>query len=623
MVKSMHYYMHAMGGRDTMGKKLISRFMILVLILTMVFPGIGTYAASTSSYGLKNPRRDSAGTVTWDCVTFGSYPRAEVVNNASGYVGVPGEFLDEKDIIEDAELFEKLESVSFNQLGVSVVEHNGSTYSYKRVLKEDAESTGAYDGKYRWGNASDYHYFRCEPIRWRVLNVSGGKALLLADEIVDTKAFDQPSKWVVSDTNAYWSSSLLRSWLNGYDGTQNNCGIDCSENSFAAIAFSQQELDSIAAAEIKDCGDTTADKIFVPSVEEVKSKSHGFYSELPEYDSENTGKCRGRAARATVYAKAMGTEWGSFYSSDEIGFGKTQWWLRTPAQMGGYHVSRVMNDGEVYNYEGFVDLNIVSVRPALNIELSEKQWSYAGTVNSKGEYVDVAPSKSFDCTLATGQKLEVEDFAKNGASSYKITESKADKKYASMTSRGIISAKKVGTATITLKKNDEITEINVTVVNPKFTPKTYYINVDEDTPVELAYDDCGIPADFSIPARQQSKATVSMNSAGRPMVTAIGRGTVIVTSTITSGRFSRKTTAKVKIYDPTLKFYKDNTTVKAGKKIKASVKYGHGRTTWSSSDETVAVVSGGKVKGLKAGTATITAVNNGKTMTAEVTVTEE
>ncbi|NLR17686.1 hypothetical protein HC026_01995 [Lactobacillus sp. LC28-10] len=45
--------------------------------------------------------------------------------------------------------------------------------------------------------------------------------------------------------------------------------------------------------------------------------------------------------------------------------------------------------------------------------------------------------------------------------------------------------------------------------------------------------------------------------------------------------------------------------------------------TWSSSDDTVATVdTTGKVTGVKAGTATITATASGKTATSAVTVTE-
>jgi len=76
--------------------------------------------------------------------------------------------------------------------------------------------------------------------------------------------------------------------------------------------------------------------------------------------------------------------------------------------------------------------------------------------------------------------------------------------------------------------------------------------------------------------------------------------------------------------DPTLSLDKSTATVTAGStvKITATAKNGEGSVSWTSSDESVAKVSGGTVTGVKAGTATITATYGSLVKTCTVTVNE-
>ena len=43
-------------------------------------------------------------------------------------------------------------------------------------------ASGAY---YRWKDSTSWHYFRYEPIKWRVLSTAGGQAFLLSDMALD------------------------------------------------------------------------------------------------------------------------------------------------------------------------------------------------------------------------------------------------------------------------------------------------------------------------------------------------------------------------------------------------------------------------------------------------------
>ena len=118
-------------------------------------------------------------------------------------------------------------------------------------------STGAtvIDGK--------VYYFKVEPIRWRILREENGKAFLLCDSIVDSRAFDD-------DSNDY-ADSTIRVWLN---------------STFYKTAFSELASSLILTTEVDnslasttDAGnlficENTNDKVFLLSRKELSSKEN-------------------------------------------------------------------------------------------------------------------------------------------------------------------------------------------------------------------------------------------------------------------------------------------------------------------------------------------------------------
>lgn len=71
-------------------------------------------------------------------------------------------------------------------------------------------------GCYRWNDEDTYHYFRYDKIKWRVLEVNGNTAFLLADKVLDAQKYNNKIESIT------WSSSTIRSWLNGYDSMENS-----------------------------------------------------------------------------------------------------------------------------------------------------------------------------------------------------------------------------------------------------------------------------------------------------------------------------------------------------------------------------------------------------------------
>lgn len=124
---------------------------------------------------------------------------------------------------------------------------------------------------FNWNNKNDisYHYFRYDKIKWRVLNVQGGEAFLLADKVLECQSYH------TKNTAVTWEKSTLRSFMNGKF-------LDC--------AFTTEEENAIKKSDVKnnnnlykntEGGNDTQDKIFLPSESEIHTdaaKSYGFVS---------------------------------------------------------------------------------------------------------------------------------------------------------------------------------------------------------------------------------------------------------------------------------------------------------------------------------------------------------
>ena len=148
------------------------------------------------SVTLQNPRIVKDGSmqagqkVTWDCIWFGSYPQREVVADAAGYDAIYEDYYNpQTDIIEDAALFQKLETASGWSDNELLLDGN----KYRRMKREDAiysSSDSASEGYYRWKDNTSWHYFRYEPIKWRVLSTAGDQAFLQADLALDDQKYN-------------------------------------------------------------------------------------------------------------------------------------------------------------------------------------------------------------------------------------------------------------------------------------------------------------------------------------------------------------------------------------------------------------------------------------------------
>ena len=172
-----------------------------------------------------------------------------------------------------------------------------------------------------------------QPIRWKVLDIQDGKALLISEQILDGRPYDKPYA-----TNK-WESCTLRQWLN---------------NDFLDEAFTSYEQDSIVAANVtadanpqvgSDQGSDTKDKVFLLSINEAEK----YFAS--DYD---------RQCLCTSYAS----------SHIEYQWNYAGWWLRTSgvADKSYLQASFVTSVGSIACHGRTVQHDL-AVRPAMWVDI--------------------------------------------------------------------------------------------------------------------------------------------------------------------------------------------------------------------------------------------------------------
>ena len=314
--------------------------------------------------------------VTWDCVWFGAYPQSEVTSgdiynklkNATGWD-------ENNDIVIDGNKYRRLKG------------EDATYYNTKRVLNY-----------YDWiEDYSTYHYFKYEAIKWRVLNVSNGGALLLADQALDSQRYNQNSEDIT------WEKSSIRSWLNAKDTINNQEGINYRKGNFLNEAFFLSEQAVILPRNIANKnnatyntsgGNNTLDKIFLLAETQIcglDAKKYGFIMDHSIDDEARQSKC-------AEYAFAMGC-----YKFVETKYAENvNWWLRSP---GGSSKAALKIDYDGRSRTGGSSIDsIEAIRPALYLKISSSNlYSYAGTVCSDGTINETpAPARVYQDNTSSG-----------------------------------------------------------------------------------------------------------------------------------------------------------------------------------------------------------------------------
>lgn len=216
-------------------------------------------------------------------------------------------------------------------------------------------------------------------------------------------------------------------------------------------------------------------------------------------------------------------------------------------------------------------------------------------------------------TIYTGKTVTLKAASNDTAKT--VTYTTSNKAVATVSSTGVVKGVKAGTAVITATCGNAKATCKVTVKTStiKFAASAASVYTGKTVTVKAT----ATPS-ATVTYTTSNKAIATVSSTG--VVKGIKAGTVTITATTSTGL---KTTCKVTVKAPSVKFAKSSAVVYTGKTatVKATLA-GVSSVTYKSSNTKIATVNSktGTVKGIKAGTVTITATSGKLKATYKLTV---
>ena len=290
---------------------------------------------------------------TWDCVYYGSYPQSEVIRSTDAYP-VDEYAVKEGDLIIDDDLYDRLSGAEWN--------NNEAEVDGERYLRTRGGTFSASSQHYKWDDEERYHYFKYEPLKWRVIEINGDELTLLSDRLVDCAPYNRES------TAVSWENSYLALFL---------------DVEFYDEAFTPEEKEAIIYDYIENnknrkygtgSGIASHARVYVLSGEDVfldnKAVRHGFYAKTGVDDPA-------KRFRPTMYAMSKGT----WYSPVDTYRGNGFWFMRT----NGYSPSSatyICDMGYIYDHGTDVTCNDSGVLPVIRVDAAKAEPVYAGKVSS-------------------------------------------------------------------------------------------------------------------------------------------------------------------------------------------------------------------------------------------------
>ena len=301
----------------------------------------------------KDASKSSGQKTTWDCVYYGAYPQGEVIRGTDKYP-IEEYAVKEGDFIIDDDLYSRLSSIEWKD--------NVATVDGERYIRTQAGNISSSPQHYIWGDAENYHYFKYEPLKWRVIEINGDELTLLSDRLIDCTPYNYES------VDVSWENSYIDYFLN----------VDFYED-----AFNSEEKDAIIYDYIENkknrrygtgSGINSPARVYILSGEDVfldrKAARHGFYAKTGVDDSAKRFK-------PTMYAMSKGT----WYSPVDVYRGNGFWFMRT----NGYSpssVTYICDMGYIYDHGTDVTCNDSGLLPVIRVDASKAELKYAGKVSS-------------------------------------------------------------------------------------------------------------------------------------------------------------------------------------------------------------------------------------------------
>lgn len=249
---------------------------------------------------------------------------------------------------------------AFDGINLAQVNYNGSAAQWGAIRKGTGNSnlvsaklvcsgsgTPGASTAYTPKSVAYFGNYNGSDIRWQILEISGGKALVISEDILEIVRFDSFSR------KKTWAESDIRTWLNG---------------DFYNSAFSASQKNSISKTTVSNSknarygtggGSNTEDKIFLLSEDEVRK----YYP----YEEDAAAKCTISAYNNSNKDSAIvdpnkGLTDGAYLTN-------SYWWLRGTG-MYEYEAEYVDYLGYVHKDGMTFNNTITGVRPVMWVETS-------------------------------------------------------------------------------------------------------------------------------------------------------------------------------------------------------------------------------------------------------------
>ncbi|MCR4897718.1 MAG: DUF6273 domain-containing protein [Acholeplasmatales bacterium] len=230
----------------------------------------------------------------------------------------------------------------YDYRGVYFTKYRPSYYSYNAVTTSTSN-----DNYYQDDN--DYnlgvlYWFSFDPIEWNILAESEGKALIIANLLLDCQEYYPSNSDKKKEHNGgtgfsnNYALSDIRKWLN--DNFYNTAFI-ALEKAIIAITEVDNSAETTVSSSNKYACESTNDNIFLLS-----------YSEANDYSTLE------RSASGTDYAKCQGLR--------VMSSGYSNWWTRSPSSSSAYSAYYITSPGDLASsYNGYIN----GIRPVCWITL--------------------------------------------------------------------------------------------------------------------------------------------------------------------------------------------------------------------------------------------------------------
>ena len=182
------------------------------------------------------------------------------------------------------------------------------------------------------------YWYRCDPIEWKVLSISGTSVSLVSSLLLDVQRYD--------DSSNDYGESEIRSWLNGAFLSS----AFCLDSSFLQESKVDNSVASTGATSNENVCEDTHDKVYLLSYKDYKNASY--------FSSDSSRVCG-----TTDWTRA-----NDLYCETDSPF-EASYWTRSPDPLYSSYAYRVGIDGALGRI--MVNNSDYGVRPGITISLTK------------------------------------------------------------------------------------------------------------------------------------------------------------------------------------------------------------------------------------------------------------